>query len=157
MTTINLSLQKKSAARLVAVQCLYQMAVEGKKRSSDACVAAVKKQLANNKPEQKQILGSSIEPNYPLLLALLSGVEEWEEKIRERVDSAFGKDWKRERMSPVLLAILECATFELFFHKDGKPKVIIDEYTRLTRRFFDDAEVDFVYGALSALHQRYHA
>jgi N utilization substance protein B len=155
MTTINLSLQKKSAARLVAVQCLYQMAVEGKQRSAEACVAAAKKQLSGNKAEQKQIIGSAIEPNYPLLSALLSGVEEWKEKITQRVDSALSKDWKRERMSPVLLAILECATFELFFHKDGKPNVIIDEYTRLTRRFFDDAEVDFVYGALSGLVKKY--
>jgi transcription antitermination factor NusB len=157
MAAVNLSLQKKSASRLVAVQCLYQMAVESNPRSSEACVAAVKKQLAGNKAEQKQVIGSSIEPNYPLLEAILSGVEEWREKISERVESTFSKDWKRERMSPVLIAILECATFELFFHKDSKPGVIIDEYTRLTGRFFDEPEVNFIYGALSALSQRYHA
>ncbi|MBY0407231.1 MAG: hypothetical protein K2Q01_06020, partial [Rickettsiales bacterium] len=49
----------------------------------------------------------------------------------------------------------QCGIFELFFDKEISPKIIIDEYTRLTRHFFADQEVDFVHAALSKLLRQY--
>ncbi|MDE3037788.1 MAG: hypothetical protein KGJ21_04995, partial [Pseudomonadota bacterium] len=82
---------------------------------------------------------------------LLSGIDIFGDDIGAQIDGALSEGWKRERMSPLLLAILQCAVFELFFGKEMNPKIIIDEYTRLTRHFFSDAEVGFVHGALGRL------
>ena len=149
--TQNPSLQKKSAARMAAAQCLYTASITGEKQTPAAAVAALKKQLADNKQEQKLLVGQPIEPNYALVESLLSGVETFGDDIGAQIDGTLSGSWKRERMSPLLLAILQCAVFEIFFGKDIKPKIIVDEYTRLTRRFFSDAEVGFVHGALSKL------
>jgi transcription antitermination protein NusB len=152
----NPSLQKKSAARMAAVQCLYQRMVTDDAATPAEQVTALKARLANNRDEQKMLVGSAIEPNYPLAETLLSGVAQRQSDINERLDSALGEEWKRERMSPLLVAILQAAIFEMFFHKEINFKIVIDEYTRLTRSFFGEGEVSFVHGALSALAQKYH-
>ncbi len=114
-------------------------------------LANLKKRLSNNKEEQKLIVGNAIEPNYTLLGALLEGTLEWQKDIDTRIGKLLSENWKRERMSPVLIAILQCAIFELLFHKDAKPVVIVSEYTSITGRFFSDNEVNFVHGALKTL------
>ena len=155
--SLNPSLQKKSAARMAAAQCLYRGVMnDAKTPTPSAQVAALKAQLKNNRSEQKLMVGAPIEPNYALLETILSGVSEWQEKIDERLNSTLTGEWTRERMSPLLIVILQCAIFELFFHKDNKPGIIIDEYTRLARSFLEDGDVNFVYGALSGLSKQYH-
>lgn len=152
---MNLSLQKKSAARTAAVQCLYQQAVTGEDVAPEIQVAALKETLKDNRSEQKLLVGAAIEPHYPLLLALLEGIGKRGKEVDVRLDNALSKEWKRERTSPLLIAILQCAIFELFFYKEVSAKIIIDEYTRLARSFFADKEVSFVHGALSTLVKKY--
>jgi len=148
---MNSSLQKKTAARLAAVQCLYTQAITEEKRTPAQSIAVLKKQLENNRDEQKLLVGAAIEPNYKLIETLLAGVEQWQENIDARLDDALSADWKRSRMSPLLVAILQCSIFEMLFSKTINPKILIDEYTRLARSFFADDEVNFVHGALSKL------
>lgn len=155
---LNPSLQKKTAARTIAVQSLYQQAMMPEEGLSAARqVARLKSQLKDNKDEQKLRANIAMEPDYSLLTAILSGIEEYHAAINERVDMCLHDSWTRERTSHLLLAILQSAVFELFFHKDGKHAIIIDEYTRLTRSFLGDAEVDFVYAALNKLVQKFAA
>jgi N utilization substance protein B len=151
----NMSLQKKSAARMAAVQALYMLAVNGEKMSPAQQVVMLRKQLAGNKTEQKLQVGSSVEPNYKLMESLLDGIEKRGIEIDTRLNNTLSAEWKRERMSPLLLAILQCGIFELFFDKEVNTKIIVNEYTRLTRHFFADAEVNFVHAALSKLVQQY--
>lgn len=150
----NPSLQKKTAARMAAVQCIYQSSISG---GADAAqqVATLKEQLKDNRDEQKLKLGQAMEPNYALVEALLSGVAREEKEINTRIEGALSGEWKRERLGSLLVAILQCAIFEMFFSKDINPKIVIDEYTRLTRSFFADREVNFVHGALSKLAEQY--
>lgn len=155
MSIVNPSLQKKSAARMAAVQCLYTGAMTGEQKNAAQQVAQLKRKLENNKNEQKLLVGSPIEPNYKLLETLLAGVAENGEEINTRLDGALSGSWKRERMSPLIIAILQCGIYEMFFAREIAPKIIIDEYTRLTRHFCDEMEVNFVHGALSTLSQQY--
>ena len=147
----NPSLQKKSAARTAAVQCLYTQALQQKMLTPAKQVERLKEQLDGNKGEQTLQVGIPLEPNYTLLTTLLEGVAQHVLDIDQRISRVLSKGWTPERMGPLLIAILQCAVFELFFGKDVKHKIIIDEYTRLTRSFCGDDEVDFVYGALSKL------
>ncbi len=151
----NLSLQKKSAARVAAVQCLYKIAINKETLDPVKQVASLKVQLFKNPEEQKATIGAAVEPNYPLLEAILTGVKGHRKDIDKMISSVLSKEWKLARMSPVLVAILECATAELFFTKDTPLKIIQDEYSRLTRSFFGEAEVKFVFAALAALAESY--
>lgn len=152
----NSSLQKKTAARMAAVQALYTLAVNGEKLTPAQQVLILKKQLVGNKDEQKLQVGNAVEPNYKLMETILDGIEKRGVEINSRLDSTLSEDWKRERMSPLLLAILQCGIFELFFDKEINTKIVIDEYTRLSRHFFADAEVNFVHAALSKLVRQYN-
>lgn len=156
MSQPNPSLQKKSAARMAAVQDLYRLSMTGDAPDTERQIKSLKAELADNRSEQKMRVGNAVEPNYPLLESILQGVGEFQAQIDARLDSMLDKDWKRDRMSPLLIAILQCAIFELFFHKDTAPKIVIDEYTRLARSFFGEREVNFVHGALLALSKKYH-
>ncbi len=151
----NLSLQKKSASRVAAVQCLYRVTINKEKWDAAKQVANLRVQLFKNPEEQKIQIGAAVEPNYTLLEAILDGVQTNQKDIDKMVNSILNKDWKRERMSPVLIALLQCATFELFFHKETPLKVIQDEYSRLTRSFFGEAEVKFMFAALISLSESY--
>ena len=151
----NSSLQKKAAARMAAVQALYTLAVNGEKLTPAQQVVILKKQLGGNKDEQKLQVGNAIEPNYKLMETILDGIEKRGIEINARLDSTLSDEWKRERMSPLLLAILQCGIFELFFDKEINTKIVVDEYTRLSRHFFADAEVHFVHAALSKLVRQY--
>ncbi len=151
----NSSLQKKAAARMAAVQSLYTLAINGEQRSPAQQVNLLRKQLAGNKDEQKLRVGTAHEPNYKLMETILDGIEKRGADIDVRLDATLSAEWKRDRMSPLLLAILQCGIFELFFDKEVKHKIVIDEYTRLTRHFFADAEVNFVHAALSKLVRQY--
>ncbi len=155
--TINPSLQKKTAARVAAAQCVYARLMSDAPLSPARQIAELKARLKDNKAEQKLTLGLPLEPNYALAQAIIEGTKEFAVDIDGRINSSLSADWKRERMSGLLIAILQCAVFELFFYKDtAKHKVIIDEYTRLAARFFDDAEVNFVHGVLQRLHAEFH-
>ncbi len=151
----NPSLQKKSAARMAAVQALYQHAITGDKKDAAKQVASLKAQLANNKSEQRLMVGVPLEPNYPLVEALLTGVTSRMDEVNARLDEVLTSEWKRERMSHLLVALLQCGIYEMFFYKEIKSNIIIDEYTRMARSFFSDKEVDFVHGALSTLAATY--
>ena len=151
----NLSLQKKSAARVAAVQCLYKLAMTRETLDPAKQTSALKVQLFRNPEEQKATIGAAVEPNYPLFEALLTGVKKYRKEIDKMIDSVLSKEWKRERMSPVLVAILQCAAAEQFFYKETPLKVIQDEYSRLTRSFFSEKEVKFVFAVISALAENY--
>ena len=106
---VNPSLQKKSAARMAAVQCLYTAAITGETRTPQQQVAALKEQLAHNRDEQKLQVGAPVEPNYKLVETLLAGIGADRAEIDARLEGALSGSWKRERMSPLLLAILQCS------------------------------------------------
>lgn len=153
----NLSLQKKSAARVAAVQCLYRLAMNKETLDPAKQVSALKVQLFRNPEEQKATIGAAVEPNYTLLEAILVGVKKSGKEIEKMMGTVLSKDWKRERMSPVLIAILQCSIAELFFAKDKETplKVVLDEYSRLTRSFFGEKEVKFVFAVLTALSENF--
>lgn len=152
----NPSLQKKSAARMAAIQCLYRRAMTKECISPAAETAQLKTQLSGNRDEQKLLVGAPIEPDYAMMERLLAGVEKEERDIHSEIDAALSGGWTRARMSALLVSLLECAVCEMFYDKDLSPKIVIDEYTRLARRFFSDDEVGFVHGVLHKLSGRRH-
>lgn len=151
----NPSLERKTAARIAAVQCLYQYAMGDEKRTPEQLTETLKTRLKNNKSEMKVILGGTQEPHYALLQSLVAGVRERNAEIERRLDSVIKEGWKRGRMSPVLVALLQCAIFELFFYKEVSPKIIVAEYTRIAGRFLDDKDVQFLHGGLIELCEKY--
>lgn len=72
------------------------------------------------------------------------------EKITEALDKHL-KGWKKERISPVSMAILRLACYEIMFLEDIPAKVSINEAVELAKKYDDEKSYSFVNGVLNAV------
>lgn len=131
---------KKSRARNLAVQGLYQTLVLGAKPDdTDALIASIV-ESAGNPPHDKA-----------LLKTLVEGVFFRQADLEALISGHLSEKWKQENMSAVLRAILLCACFELMVMEETPLKAIITEYLHVTDLYFDPPERKFVNGMLDAI------
>lgn len=74
--------------------------------------------------------------------------------IDERMEKHL-KGWKKERISPVSMAILRLGCFELMFMPDVPAKVSINEAIELSKKYDDEKSYSFVNGVLNAVAADY--
>ena len=74
------------------------------------------------------------------------------------IDSAVekhSKGWKIQRISPVSMAIIRLAAYEIMFCNDIPHKVSINEAIELSKKYDDEKSYAFVNGVLNALATEY--
>ncbi len=72
----------------------------------------------------------------------------------ERIDEAMEKHlkgWKKERISPVSMAILRLGCYEILFMADIPARVSINEAIELSKKYDDEKSYAFVNGVLNAV------
>lgn len=67
--------------------------------------------------------------------------------IDETIEKSL-KGWKKERVSPVSLAILRLASYEMLFMDDIPARVSINEAVELCKKYDDEKAYSFVNGVL---------
>ena len=82
------------------------------------------------------------------------GAYENAEKLDETMEKHF-KGWKKERISPVSMAILRLGCYELMFLSDIPSRVSINEAIELSKKFDDEKSYAFVNGVLNAVALEY--
>jgi transcription antitermination protein NusB len=135
----------RSAARLAAVQALYQMDMEkvGLARLLDEFHA--------------HRLGAEIEDaqyseaDVDFFDDLVAGVDARRAEIDELVEGKLGEQWKLARLDKSMLQILRCGTYELIARADVPTATVIDEYLDVAHAFFDKKDAKFVNGLLDAV------
>lgn len=70
--------------------------------------------------------------------------------IDERMEKHL-KGWKKERISPVSMAILRLGFYEMLYVADIPSKVTINEAIELAKKFDDEKSYSFVNGVLNAM------
>ncbi|HEU5048584.1 MAG TPA: transcription antitermination factor NusB [Rickettsiales bacterium] len=145
-----LSLRKKSSARLAAVQCVYRLELNRERITPQELFDDYMAQWHEDKDSTNRAMSFEAEPDKPLFLRIISGVIEKSDEIGQFIRSSLNDKWKLERMSPLLIAIIACAVYEIR-HLSSKPVIAVNEYVTLTGRFFDLPEVGFVNGILDKL------
>ena len=78
------------------------------------------------------------------------GTYENTDKIEEAMEKHF-KGWKKERISPVSMAILKLACYEIIFVEDIPSRVSINEAIELAKKYDDEKSYAFVNGVLNAV------
>ena len=78
---------------------------------------------------------------------IVSGVLQHREEIDERI-VPFLKNWKIDRISSVLRAILEISVYEILYVEDVDPPVSINEAVEFAKKYFADDGPTFVNGVL---------
>ena len=134
--------QKKSAARLYAVQALFQM------EHSDQSFDAVRKEFEDHRFGAEYDGVELAEGNTTLFRALLENAVNWQAKIDQMTDRALVAKWPIDRIDPTLRALFRAAGAELVM-ADAPPKVVISEFVDVAKAFFPEGrEPKFVNAVL---------
>jgi N utilization substance protein B len=136
---------QRGAARLAAVQALYQLEIGG----GDMLTVIQEFEAFR--------LGQEID-GYEYRQAdagwfrdVVGGVVAEQRLIDPMVHTALVEDWPLKRVDATLRAILRCGTYELLKRNDVPGRVIISEYIDIARAFFEDDEPRLVNGVLDRI------
>jgi len=132
---------KRTRARELAMQALYQLDVQG-----SGLLEQLSDFYVENEPDQ----------------AARKLASEWTKgawKNLERCDeliSAAAIKWKLSRLSPVDRSILRLSVYQMTFCPDIPPKVTINEAVELAKKFSTAQSPAFVNGVLDAVLKKTH-
>jgi transcription antitermination protein NusB len=136
---------QRGAARLAAVQALYQLEIAG-----DDMLAVVAEFETHRLG--KEIDGVEYrQADAAWFRDIVSGAVADQRVIDPLVHTALVEDWPLKRVDATLRAILRCGTYELLKRRDVPARVIITEYIDIARAFFGDDEPKLVNGVLDRL------
>ena len=135
----------RSAARLAAVQALYQWHME--KTALPRLLDEFHQHRLGKEIEDDQYAEAEVE----FFDDIVSGYVARETEIDERVQSKLASGWTIARLDKTMLQILRCGTYELLARADVPTGAAISEYVDVAKAFFDDREAKFVNGVLDAV------
>lgn len=135
----------RSAARMAAVQALYQIELSG------GLPDAVLREFREHRlPEVLEGLSLG-DADRELLDDLVRGVMLEKEPLDDMLSAVLAEDWPIERLENLLKVILRAGTYELAFRLEIPARVTITEYVTLTQTFFDGKEPGMANGVLDGL------
>ena len=139
---------KKSSARLFAVQILFEMEINGKKINS------ILERLTDEYLIEISRLNKTGKADKNHLIKILKGVTKSQKDIDLNInDNLIG--WSLSRIDSVSRAILRSALYELRECNDIPVKVIINEYIEISKSFFEGDEPNFINGILDKVSKIY--
>ena len=134
--------QKKSAARLYAVQALFQMEAVGQ------TVDKVRREFETHRFGAIYEDDEMVEGDTDLFRQILEEAVNWQARIDQMTDRALVAKWPIDRIDPVLRALFRAAGAELTLPATP-PRVVITEYVDVAHAFFPDGrEPKFVNAVL---------
>lgn len=135
---------KRSAARLAAVQALYQMDFAG------TDLTDVLEHFLD-KPIREEGEDPLEDADPKLFKRVLKGVVAEQRDIDPLINAQLAEGWKLTRVDSTLRALLRAGVFELTGMKSTPARVVINEYVELAKAFFDGDEPRVVNGVLDRL------
>jgi N utilization substance protein B len=136
---------ERAAARLGAVQALYQMDIAG------TDVGETLAQFSSRAMGEDFDGGQCGEADYKHLREVVNGVVREQHAIDPIVDRLLDSSWPLHRLDTTVRAILRAAAFELMFMDKVPARVAISEYVDVASAFFDVEEPKFINGVLDRL------
>jgi len=136
---------KRSTARLAAVQALYQMDV------GSTTLESTLEQFSTHHLG-KELEGDQYLPaDADFFHQIVGGVIKAQLQIDPMIDGALTENWPVTRIDATLRAILRAAAFELLKRKDIPQKVVINEYVDVAKAFFEDDAPGMVNAVLDSV------
>jgi N utilization substance protein B len=135
----------RSAARLAAVQALYQQEMEGTPLPT----------LLHEFHQHR--LGATIEDvtYHPAEQAffddIVKGVDARRDEIDTHIKDRLASGWTMERLDKPMRQLLRAGTYELLARADIATATVISEYVDVAHAFYDKREAGFVNGLLDAI------
>lgn len=133
---------QRGAARLAAVQALYQMDVG--RQSLEETLSQFNAHMLGREVEGEQYLPADAD----FFRQIVTGVIKSQLDIDPTIDNALSSDWPVGRIDATLRAILRAAVWELLRRKDIPAGVVITEYVDIAKAFFEDDAPGLVHAVL---------
>ena len=133
---------RRSAARLAAVQGLYQIDLAG------ADVETVLAEFDTRTPGDRLDADGDVEADREFFAVLVRTAVEDRDELDRIIRGSLSERWKVERLAYVLRSILRAAVCELKTCRDTPARVVINEYLDIAHAFFDAPEVGMANGVL---------
>ena len=137
--------QSRSAARLAAVQALYQHRMEGTAQAK--LLDEFHQHRLGREIEDEQYAEADIDFFDDVVCGTLARSEEIDALLAERL----AEGWTLARLDKTMLQILRAGTYELMARPDVPVGTAISEYVDVAHAFFDQREAKFVNGILDAV------
>jgi N utilization substance protein B len=144
MTTAARS-RSRSAARLAAVQALYQHEMEG------TPLPRLLKEFHDHR------IGATIEDEQyheaeiDFFDDIVAGVDARRDEIDQAISAKLASGWSLERIDRPMRAILRAGAYELIARADVPIGSVISEYVDVAHAFYDKRESGFVNGLLDSI------
>ena len=136
---------QRGAARLAAVQALYQMDIGG------SGVLEVVAEYEAHRLGQEVDGDTYLKADASWFRSIVSGVVRDQRQLDPLIGTALQDDWALSRLDSTVRAILRAGTFELRERKDVPIAVIVTEYVEIAKAFFEDEEPKLVNAVLDRI------
>src|SRR5262245_33700216 len=142
---------RRGAARLAAVQALYQMDLASPSLSE--VLSEFEGHWMGREVEGERYLPAEAE----FFREVVSGVVAEQRTLDPLIDAALAKGWPLKRIEAVLRAILRAGAYELDHRRDVPARVVVSEYVDVAHAFVDAEETGMVNAVLDQLARQIRA
>ncbi|HSZ66933.1 MAG TPA: transcription antitermination factor NusB [Xanthobacteraceae bacterium] len=142
---------KRGAARLAAVQALYQMDLAG--TGVNEIMAEFESHWLGGEVEGAKYLPA--EAAY--FRDIVSGVVREQMSLDPKIDAVLTRGWPLKRIEALLRAVLRAGAYELACRKDVPARVVMSEYVDVAGAFVDKEETGMVNAVLDQLARQFRA
>ena len=145
MTETRSRSRSRSAARLAAVQALYQQEMDG--ISLPRLLDEFHQHRLGKTIEDVEYADAEVD----FFDDVVRGVDARREEIDAKISARLSAGWNLARLDRPMRAILRAGTYELIARPDVPTPSVITEYVDVADAFYDKRETGFVNGLLDAV------
>ena len=153
MADIRQSIDKKAnrrgAARLAAVQALYQMEIGG--AGINDIFAEFESHWLGNEVEGYRYLPAEA----AFFRDVVAGVVRDQVRMDPLIDDALSKSWPLKRIAAILRAVLRAGSYELEHRMDIPARVVVSEYVDVAHAFVENDEAGMVNAVLDQIARHF--
>jgi N utilization substance protein B len=136
---------RRGAARLAAVQALYQMDIAG--TDLNEILAEFESHRLGNEVDGDKYLPAEA----AFFRDIVRGVVADQRQLDPAIDRALAKGWPLKRVEALLRAVLRAGCYEIMNKPDIPARVIVSEYVDVANAFVDRDETGMVNAVLDML------
>lgn len=142
---------RRGAARLAAVQALYQMDIAG--AGINDIFAEFESHWLGNEVEGEKYLPAEA----AFFRDVVAGVVRDQAKLDPLLDDALNRGWPLKRIDAIIRATLRAGAYELEHRRDVPARVVVKEYVDVANAFVESDETGMVNAVLDQIARRFRA
>ena len=142
---------KRGAARLAAVQALYQMDLAG--TGLNDILAEFESHWIGREVEGNQYLPAEA----AFFRDVVGGVVREQRALDPQIDTVLARSWPLKRIEAILRAIMRAGAYELGHRQDVPARVVVSEYVDVARAFVERDETGMVNAVLDTIARQVRA